>query len=101
MWKAPQHHEWPGQQRNSGNRCVVAFADESSEEVRHEPLGTVLNISAWNYPIFVSCNVFLPALLCGNAVLYKPSEHAMLFGQKIGELLHAAGRLGHVLKLTR
>jgi acyl-CoA reductase-like NAD-dependent aldehyde dehydrogenase len=35
--------------------------------------------------------VFIPALLTGNAVLYKPSEYAALTGQAITELLHDAG----------
>jgi acyl-CoA reductase-like NAD-dependent aldehyde dehydrogenase len=61
------------------------------EQITHLPLGVVANISAWNYPWFVGCNVIVPALLTGNAVLYKPSEHATLTGQHITRLLHAAG----------
>jgi acyl-CoA reductase-like NAD-dependent aldehyde dehydrogenase len=61
------------------------------ERVAHVPLGVVANISAWNYPYFVGSNVFVPALLAGNAVLYKPSEYATLTGLEIGRLLHAAG----------
>jgi acyl-CoA reductase-like NAD-dependent aldehyde dehydrogenase len=61
------------------------------EQIGHIPLGVVLNISAWNYPYFVGCNVIVPALLTGNAVLYKPSEHATLTGQHITRLLHEAG----------
>lgn len=61
------------------------------ERITHEPLGVVANISAWNYPYFVGANVFVPALLAGNAVLYKPSEYATLTGVEIGNLLHAAG----------
>ncbi len=61
------------------------------ETITHEPLGVVANISAWNYPWFVGSNVFLPALLAGNAVLYKPSEYATLTGLEIGKLLHASG----------
>jgi acyl-CoA reductase-like NAD-dependent aldehyde dehydrogenase len=61
------------------------------EQIQHEPLGLVLNISAWNYPWFVGCNVILPALLTGNAVLYKPSEYATLTGLEIARLLHEAG----------
>jgi len=61
------------------------------ELITHEPLGVVANVSAWNYPYFVGSNVFVPALLAGNAVLYKPSEFATLTGLVIGELLHAAG----------
>jgi acyl-CoA reductase-like NAD-dependent aldehyde dehydrogenase len=55
------------------------------------PLGVVANISAWNYPWFVGCNVILPALLTGNAVLYKPSEYAAQTGLEITRLLHEAG----------
>ena len=61
------------------------------ERITHIPLGVVANISAWNYPWFVGCNVIVPALLTGNAVLYKPSEHATLTGLHIVRLLHAAG----------
>jgi acyl-CoA reductase-like NAD-dependent aldehyde dehydrogenase len=61
------------------------------ERISHEPLGVVANISAWNYPWFVGCNVIVPALLTGNAVLYKPSEVATLTGQHIVRLLHEAG----------
>jgi len=51
----------------------------------------VANISARNYPYFVGCNVIVPALLTGNAVLYKPSEFATLTGLHMARLLHAAG----------
>ena len=56
-----------------------------------EPLGVVANISAWNYPYLVGGNVFVPALLAGNAVLYKPSEFATLTGLHIARLLHESG----------
>jgi acyl-CoA reductase-like NAD-dependent aldehyde dehydrogenase len=62
-----------------------------TEQIEHTPLGVVANISAWNYPWFVGGNVFIPALLTGNAVLYKPSEYAAMTGLVIARLLHAAG----------
>jgi acyl-CoA reductase-like NAD-dependent aldehyde dehydrogenase len=61
------------------------------ERITHDALGVVGNISAWNYPYFVGCNVILPALLTGNAVLYKPSEFAPRTGLHIVRLLHASG----------
>jgi acyl-CoA reductase-like NAD-dependent aldehyde dehydrogenase len=70
---------------------VVADADGVEERIRHEPLGVIGNISAWNYPYFVGANVFLPALLTGNAVVYKPSELATQTGLAIAGLLHEAG----------
>ena len=67
---------------NEGGMC---------EQIEHVPLGVIGNISAWNYPWFVGGNVFIPALLTGNAVLYKPSEFASLTGLAIARLLHEAG----------
>src|SRR5262245_243440 len=69
----------------------VVQTGQVDEQIRWEPLGVVANVSAWNYPYFVGSNVFVPALLTGNAVVYKPSEHATLTGLAIGELLHEAG----------
>ena len=62
-----------------------------TERIAHTPLGVVANISAWNYPWFVGGNVYLPALLTGNVVLYKPSEYATLSGLAMARLLHEAG----------
>ncbi len=61
------------------------------EQIELEPLGTIANISAWNYPYFVGTNVFVPALLAGNAVLYKPSEFATLTGRAIAYAWQEAG----------
>jgi acyl-CoA reductase-like NAD-dependent aldehyde dehydrogenase len=66
-------------------------AQRLEERIAWEPLGVVANISAWNYPYFVGTNVFVPALLTGNAVVYKPSEYAALSGAAMVQLLHEAG----------
>jgi len=73
-------------------RTVLGTSSEALEErIVFEPLGVVANVSAWNYPYFVGSNVFVPALLTGNAVLYKPSELCSLTGLSIARLLHQAG----------
>jgi acyl-CoA reductase-like NAD-dependent aldehyde dehydrogenase len=61
------------------------------EKISYEPLGVICNISAWNYPWLVGINVFVPALLAGNAVMYKPSEYAILTGLEIEKLLKQSG----------
>jgi len=63
----------------------------TKEKIVFEPLGVIANISAWNYPYLVGVNVFIPALIGGNAVLYKPSEYTTLSGLHIQRLLHEAG----------
>ena len=65
-------------------------AQRLEEKITHEPLGVIANLSAWNYPYYVGSNVFLPALLSGNAVLYKPSEFATLTGLALSKLLQKA-----------
>ena len=78
----------------------VMFQDENMTEIiRYEPLGVLANISAWNYPYLVGVNVFIPALLAGNAVAYKPSEYASLTGLEIARLLVLAGIPSNVFQV--
>jgi len=70
------------------------------EKISYEPLGVVCNISAWNYPYLVGTNVFVPALLVGNAVFYKPSEYATLTGLHIERLLKKAGVPDNVFQVA-
>jgi acyl-CoA reductase-like NAD-dependent aldehyde dehydrogenase len=68
------------------------------EKIVYEPLGLICNISAWNYPYLVGINVIVPALLAGNAVLYKPSEFSTLTGLEIKRLLMLAGLPEHAFE---
>lgn len=70
---------------------TMTFEERLEEKIVYEPLGVVCNISAWNYPYLVGINVFVPALLAGNTVMYKPSEYATLTGLEIEKLLKEAG----------
>jgi len=70
---------------------IMTFEEGMEERIVYEPLGVICNISAWNYPYLVGVNVFVPALLAGNAVMYKPSEYATLTGLEIEKLLKEAG----------
>ncbi len=69
----------------------VTTEGATKEKIVYEPLGIIANISAWNYPYLVGTNVFIPALLGGNAVFYKPSEYSTLTGLHIQRLLYKAG----------
>ena len=63
----------------------------TKEKIVYEPLGVIANISAWNYPYLVGTNVFITALIGGNAVMYKPSEYTLLTGLHIQRLFYKAG----------
>lgn len=71
-----------------------------TEKIVYEPLGVVCNISAWNYPYLVGVNVFVPALLAGNSVFYKPSEYTSLTGLHIQSLLKDAGVPGNAFQVA-
>lgn len=78
--------------RSLRDETVLADPEQKLvERISHEPLGVIANISAWNYPFFVGSNVFVPALVAGNAVLYKPSEYATLTGHHIALMLKESG----------
>ncbi len=51
--------------------------------IEHVPLGVVLDIAAWNYPLLVPVNVILPALLAGNVVALKHSSRTPLTGEAL------------------
>src|SRR5262245_41834316 len=51
-----------------------------TRRIEHEPLGIVLNIVAWNYPLLIPVNVVVPGLLAGNALLLKHSARTPLCG---------------------
>jgi len=70
---------------------IMSSGNGMEEKISYEPLGVVCNISAWNYPYLVGVNVFVPALLAGNAVMYKPSEYSTLTGLQTEKLLKEAG----------
>ena len=48
--------------------------------IEHVPVGVVLDIAAWNYPLIVPVNVIVPALVAGNAVVLKHSPKTPLTG---------------------
>ncbi|AKU92499.1 aldehyde dehydrogenase family protein [Vulgatibacter incomptus] len=48
--------------------------------VEHLPRGVVAAISPWNFPLMLPLRTVVPALLAGNAVILKPSEHAARSG---------------------
>lgn len=58
---------------------------------RREALGLCVGIGAWNYPTQIACWKGAPALACGNAMIFKPSETTPLCALKVAEILHEAG----------
>lgn len=58
---------------------------------RREPLGVVVGIGAWNYPIQIACWKAAPALAAGNTMVFKPSELTPLNALNLAEILTESG----------
>ncbi|MBI4178555.1 aldehyde dehydrogenase [bacterium] len=66
----------------------------------HKPVGVVGAIKPWNFPFTIPLWTIVPALLLGNAVVFKPSEHTPRMGRLIEELLRKAGLPEGVLEVV-
>ncbi|MEZ4408788.1 MAG: aldehyde dehydrogenase family protein [Polyangiales bacterium] len=55
------------------------------------PIGVAGIITAWNFPVAVPSWKILPALVCGNTLVWKPAEEASLTGHRFAECLWDAG----------
>ncbi|PXF32280.1 betaine-aldehyde dehydrogenase [Pokkaliibacter plantistimulans] len=58
---------------------------------RREPLGVCAGIGAWNYPFQIACWKSAPALACGNAMIFKPSEETPLSVLLLADIYKEAG----------
>ncbi|GGA60563.1 NADP-dependent glyceraldehyde-3-phosphate dehydrogenase [Ornithinibacillus halotolerans] len=67
--------------------------------VERVPLGVVLAISPFNYPVNLSAAKIAPALIAGNAVIFKPATQGALSGTKMIQALHKAGLPNGIINL--
>ena len=72
-------HTVPSELRNKFNMSV------------RRPIGVCGLISAWNFPVAVPTWKMFPALVCGNTVVFKPSEDAPHSGMLLVQILEMAG----------
>src|SRR5881394_4196904 len=64
------------------------------------PVGVAAIITAGNFPVAVPSWYLVPALLCGNAVVWKPAEYAPAVGEALAELFLHGGLPEGVLNLV-
>ena len=66
----------------------------------YKPLGVVGVIAAWNYPLLVPAGPVAMALVAGNGVVLKPSEHTPLSGDLLASVFADAGLPDGVLRVV-
>jgi acyl-CoA reductase-like NAD-dependent aldehyde dehydrogenase len=65
--------------------------DGFERRIVKSPLGVVLDLPAWNYPLLTAVNAIIPAVLAGNAVIVKHSPRSPLCGDHFARAFAAAG----------
>ena len=70
---------------------VVPVQDLGLDVVLREPVGPVVAIVPWNFPLMIAAWKVAPALACGNPVILKPASLTPLTALLLGDLLVEAG----------
>jgi len=72
----------------------------ASAAVRHKPHGVMAVLGPYNFPAHLPGGHIVPALIAGNAVLFKPSEKTPAVGEALVACFHAAGVPEDVIQLV-
>ena len=67
--------------------------------VRYQPIGVVLVLGPFNFPLHLPGGQIIPALLAGNAVVMKPSDQATAVGEWMANAWQASGLPNDVFQL--
>jgi RHH-type proline utilization regulon transcriptional repressor/proline dehydrogenase/delta 1-pyrroline-5-carboxylate dehydrogenase len=79
-------------------RYYAAQIRREFDNVTHVPLGPVVCVSPWNFPLAIFTGQVAAALAAGNTVLAKPAEQTPLIAAMAVRLLHQAGIPRNVLQ---
>ncbi len=71
--------------------AAVGQAPGETNAYLYRPRGIVAVISPWNFPLAIPCGMVAAALVCGNAVLFKPAEQTPGIAFRLAEILLEAG----------
>jgi aldehyde dehydrogenase (NAD+) len=80
-----------GEGRRMGGETLPAETPHTLLYTSRMPLGVVAIITPWNFPIAIPTWKIAPALISGNAVVFKPASQAPLTALHLAEVLDAAG----------
>lgn len=87
-----EHFDWCADEaRRIYDLALGGRASGSRLEVRHEPVGIVLALTAWNFPINLASRKLAMALAAGCAVILRPAEEAPACVAALVRCCHDAG----------
>jgi aldehyde dehydrogenase (NAD+) len=80
-----------GEGRRLYGQTVPSEMTDKFLMTRRRPMGVACVITAGNFPVAVPSWYLVPALLCGNAVVWKPADYAPACAEALASLVRAAG----------
>jgi 1-pyrroline dehydrogenase len=87
MEMIPDHLRFfAGAARTLEGRATAEYMPGHTSMIRRDPLGVVGSVAPWNYPILMAIWKICPALMTGNTLVLKPSEHTPLTAIRFAEL---------------
>ncbi|MDX1891455.1 aminobutyraldehyde dehydrogenase [Mycolicibacterium sp. 050158] len=87
MEMIPDHLRFfAGAARTMEGRAASEFVRGKTSIIRRDPLGVVGSVAPWNYPLLMAIWKISPALLTGNTLVLKPSEHTPFSVLRLAEL---------------
>lgn len=75
----------------SDEQVTSGGAPDLHRRITHEPVGVVLSLVPWNYPLLCAVNTVATAVLAGNSVLLKHSDRTPLCADAFANAFQAAG----------
>ncbi|WP_298868305.1 aldehyde dehydrogenase family protein [uncultured Microbacterium sp.] len=82
---------WAGEALRMGERTYPSTRTETDIRAVREPIGPVVAIAPWNFPILTPVRKVIPALVAGCPVILKPAMQAPGASVIIAELMHELG----------
>ncbi|GAY13775.1 aminobutyraldehyde dehydrogenase [Mycobacterium sp. shizuoka-1] len=75
-----------GAARSMEGRAATEYVRGKTSIIRRDPLGVVGSVAPWNYPLLMAIWKISPALMTGNTLVLKPSEHTPFSVLRLAEL---------------
>jgi succinylglutamic semialdehyde dehydrogenase len=96
---------------NKVDISIRAYADRTAQRrldgkagtrsaLRHKPHGVLAVLGPYNFPAHLPNGHIIPALIAGNAIVFKPSEKTPASGQMLVDFYHKAGIPENVVRVV-
>lgn len=80
-----------GEGRRQFGQVVPSELPNKWAMAQRRPIGVVGLITPWNFPLAIPTWKIMPALICGNTVVFKPAEQTPLLAYRLVEIFEEAG----------